>query len=74
MGPLVSDEQLARVTGYLKSGATEGAKGSHRWTTLSGDRGYFVEPTVLVNANQQMKIVQEEIFGPVVVAQPFDDH
>ena len=72
MGPLVSDEQLARVTGYLKSGVTEGAKaltGGQRY----GDRGYFVEPTVLVNANQQMKIVQEEIFGPVVVAQPFDD-
>ena len=72
MGPLVSDEQLARVTGYLQSGASEGAKaltGGHR----SGERGYFVEPTVLVNTNQQMKIVQEEIFGPVVVAQPFDD-
>ncbi len=72
MGPLVSDEQLARVTGYLQSGMSEGAKavvGGQRY----GDRGYFVEPTVLVNANQQMKIVQEEIFGPVVVAQPFDD-
>ena len=72
MGPLVSDEQLARVTGYLQSGQTEGAKavvGGHR----SGNRGYFVEPTVFVNANQQMKIVQEEIFGPVVVAQAFDD-
>ncbi len=72
MGPLVSDEQLARVTGYLQSGVSEGAKavvGGQRY----GDRGYFVEPTVLVNANQQMKIVQEEIFGPVVVAQPFDD-
>jgi phenylacetaldehyde dehydrogenase len=72
MGPLVSDEQLARVTGYLQSGVSEGAKavvGGQRY----GDRGYFVEPTVIVNANQQMKIVQEEIFGPVVVAQPFDD-
>ncbi len=72
MGPLVSDEQLARVTGYLQSGVSQGAKtvaGGQRY----GDRGYFVEPTVIVNANQQMKIVQEEIFGPVVVAQPFDD-
>ncbi len=72
MGPLVSDEQLARVTGYLQSGVSEGAKtvtGGQRY----GDRGYFVEPTVIVNANQQMKIVREEIFGPVVVAQPFDD-
>ncbi len=72
MGPLVSDEQLARVTGYLKSGVDEGAKslvGGQRY----GNRGYFVEPTVIVNASQTMKIVQEEIFGPVVVAQPFDD-
>ena len=72
MGPLVSDEQLARVTGYLQSGVSEGAKtvtGGQR----SGERGYFVQPTVIVNANEQMKIVQEEIFGPVVVATPFDD-
>ena len=72
MGPLVSDEQLERVTGYLKAGVDEGAKslvGGQRY----GNRGYFVEPTVIVNANQTMKIVQEEIFGPVVVAQPFED-
>ncbi len=72
LGPLVSDEQLARVTGYLQSGVSEGAKtvvGGNR----TGERGYFVEPTVIVNANEQMKIVREEIFGPVVVAQPFDD-
>jgi phenylacetaldehyde dehydrogenase len=72
MGPLVSDEQLARVTGYLQSGLAEGAKplsGGQRY----GDQGYFVEPTVLIDANPQMKIVREEIFGPVVVAQPFED-
>jgi phenylacetaldehyde dehydrogenase len=72
MGPLVSDEQLARVTGYLKSGVDEGAKslvGGKRY----GDRGYFVEPTVIVDASETMKIVREEIFGPVVVAQPFED-
>ena len=72
MGPLVSDEQLARVTGYLKIGMDEGAKslaGGHRY----GDQGYFVEPTVLVNTNSNMRMVREEIFGPVVVAQPFDD-
>ena len=38
-----------------------------------GDRGYFVEPTVLVNTTQHMKVVQEEIFGPVVCAEPFAD-
>jgi phenylacetaldehyde dehydrogenase len=70
MGPLVSEEQLHRVCGYLDSGLKEGAKavvgGKRR-----GERGYFVEPTVLVNTNRNMKVVQEEIFGPVVTATPF---
>jgi phenylacetaldehyde dehydrogenase len=72
MGPLVSQEQLSRVCGYLESGFSEGAKavvGGHR----KGDKGYFVEPTVLVNTREDMKVVQEEIFGPVVTAMPFDD-
>jgi phenylacetaldehyde dehydrogenase len=72
MGPLVSLEQLSRVCGYLEAGFTEGAKalvGGHR----KGDKGYFVEPTVLVNTREDMKVVQEEIFGPVVTAMPFDD-
>ena len=72
MGPLVSDEQLHRVTGYLESGISSGAKplsGGHRY----GEQGYFVEPTVLVNVDQGMKVVQEEIFGPVVTAMPFND-
>src|SRR6202521_3706190 len=71
MGPLVSAEQLHRVCGYLDSGAKEGAVavvGGKR----SGERGYFVEPTVLINTNARMKVVQEEIFGPVVTAIPFD--
>jgi phenylacetaldehyde dehydrogenase len=70
MGPLVSDEQLRRVTGYLESGQQEGAKavtGGGRF----GDQGYFVEPTVLTNITPDMKVVREEIFGPVVVAAPF---
>jgi phenylacetaldehyde dehydrogenase len=72
MGPLVSDEQLRRVTGYLESGKADGATavtGGGRF----GDRGYFVEPTVLTNTNPDMKVVREEIFGPVVVAAPFSD-
>ncbi len=72
MGPLVSEEQLTRVCGYLDSGAKEGAHavvGGRR----KGDRGYFVEPTVLVNTNEKMKVVREEIFGPVVTAMPFTD-
>ena len=70
MGPLVSDEQLRRVTGYLDSGRDDGATaltGGARY----GDKGYFVEPTVLTNTTPDMKVVREEIFGPVVVAAPF---
>ena len=70
MGPLVSEEQLTRVCGYLESGFSQGAKaiaGGHK----KGDKGYFVEPTVLVETREDMKVVQEEIFGPVVVAMPF---
>jgi phenylacetaldehyde dehydrogenase len=72
MGPLVSAEQMNRVCGYLESGFSEGAKavvGGSR----HGDKGYFVKPTVLVNTNEKMKVVQEEIFGPVVTAIPFSD-
>jgi phenylacetaldehyde dehydrogenase len=72
MGPLVSDEQLNRVLGFLESGEKDGAKavvGGKRY----GDKGYFVEPTVLVNTKPGMKVVDEEIFGPVVCAQPFEE-
>jgi phenylacetaldehyde dehydrogenase len=72
MGPLVSEEQLNRVCGYLEAGFSEGAKaavGGHK----AGDRGYFVEPTVLVDTKENMKVVKEEIFGPVVTAMPFTD-
>ena len=72
MGPLVSKEQLDRVCGYLESGFSEGAKAVVGGSKL-GDKGYFVKPTVLVNTNPHMKVVQEEIFGPVVTAIPFDD-
>lgn len=72
MGPLVSDEQLNRVCGYLKSGVDEGARTLVGGKKI-GNTGYFVEPTVLVDTNPQMKVVQEEIFGPVVVATPFKD-
>jgi len=72
MGPLVSSEQLQRVTGYLESGLSQGAKpvvGGRR----AGSKGYFVEPTVLVDVKPDMKVVKEEIFGPVVVAMPVSD-
>lgn len=72
MGPLVSQTQLERVSGYLRSGAEEGAEalcGGKR----SGDRGYFVEPTVLVKTHEKMRVYQEEIFGPVITAIPFKE-
>jgi phenylacetaldehyde dehydrogenase len=72
MGPLVSDEQLRRVCSYLESGFSEGAKAVTGGKRV-GDKGYFVEPTVLVDTKDNMKVVQEEIFGPVVAAIPFDD-
>ena len=72
LGPLVSDEQFNRVTGYINSGVEQGAQ------VLTGgkagaDRGYFVQPTVLSKTTPEMKVVREEIFGPVVCAQPFSD-
>ncbi len=72
MGALVSKEQHDRVMGYIESGKREGAS-----VAIGGDApsstGYFVNPTVLVNVKPTMKVVREEIFGPVVVAQRFDD-
>jgi phenylacetaldehyde dehydrogenase len=70
MGPLVSEEQLNRVVGYMDSGKKEGAK-AVTGGSREGDKGYFVKPTVLVNTNENMKVVREEIFGPVVTATPF---
>jgi len=70
MGPLVSQTQLDRVSGFLRSGIEQGAKavcGGERF----GNQGYFVRPTVLVDTSEDMKVYQEEIFGPVVTAVPF---
>jgi phenylacetaldehyde dehydrogenase len=72
IGPLVSDEQFQRVTGFLDSGRQEGAEfvtGGKR----HGNEGYFVEPTVLTKTTPEMKVVREEIFGPVVCAMPYND-
>jgi len=72
MGPLVSQEQFNRVCGYLESGLSEGAEAVVGGKKKDGP-GYFVEPTVMVKTNPTMKVVREEIFGPVVVASPFSD-
>ena len=75
LGPLISQEQLERVTGYIETGRREGAK-----TMAGGERpggnlaqGYFVQPTVFDHVRDDMTIAREEIFGPVVVALPFED-
>jgi phenylacetaldehyde dehydrogenase len=70
LGPLVSDEQFARVNGFLKSGREQGAKFAAGGQEHGG-RGYFVAPTVMAGVKPGMKVVDEEIFGPVVVAQSF---
>ncbi|TSE02179.1 aldehyde dehydrogenase family protein [Skermania sp. ID1734] len=70
LGPLVSQEQFDKVTGYLRDGLADGARaltGGKRF----GDKGYFVEPTVFVDVRPEFSIVREEIFGPVVTALPF---
>ncbi|HWN96835.1 MAG TPA: aldehyde dehydrogenase family protein [Methylomirabilota bacterium] len=72
MGPLISEEQLNRVMGYLQSGESQGARSVVGGGRL-GERGYFVQPTVLVNTRPGMKVMDEEIFGPVVCAVPFTD-
>ncbi|MES2979748.1 MAG: aldehyde dehydrogenase family protein [Pseudomonadota bacterium] len=75
LGPLASSEQLDRVMGFIESGHSQGARavtGGARQTGASFDKGCFVQPTVFANANESMRIVQEEIFGPVISALPFD--
>src|SRR5215468_1375706 len=76
IGPLVSEQQLDRVTGYLAVGKQEGARalsGGERLTEGALGKGYFVPPTVFADVNDDMKIAREEIFGPVISAIPFND-
>jgi acyl-CoA reductase-like NAD-dependent aldehyde dehydrogenase len=73
MGPLISTEQLQRVTGYVERGLTDGAELLCGGSPPSrGDGGYFFDPTVFGRAPSESAIVREEIFGPVLVAEPFD--
>jgi acyl-CoA reductase-like NAD-dependent aldehyde dehydrogenase len=75
LGPIVSDEQLRRVMGYVEEGLEHGAQaitGGHRMGGALQD-GYFVEPTILTQVKDNHRVVREEIFGPVVCAMPFDD-
>jgi acyl-CoA reductase-like NAD-dependent aldehyde dehydrogenase len=75
MGPLVSESQLTRVQDYIETGRRDGARllygGRHPET---GDlrRGYFIEPALFTEAQPGMRIVEEEIFGPVLCLLPYD--
>ena len=71
LGPLVSQRQRERVMGYIDSGIQEGAQIVSGGQPVSG-KGFFVSPTIFANTRASMKIVREEIFGPVLVATPFE--
>lgn len=75
IGPVITEEHMNRVLGYIKSGIEEGATlvcGGERYTEGECKNGYFIRPTIFDNCKPDMKIVQEEIFGPVVTIQTFE--
>jgi aldehyde dehydrogenase (NAD+) len=75
LGPVVSEEQLVKILGYVASGNEEGAEllvGGNRLTQAPYTEGYYMPPTVFARASNEMKIAREEIFGPVISAIPFD--
>lgn len=72
LGPLISEKQRRQVEAYVDSGRQDGAELLVGGTAVEGP-GYFYRPTVFSNTRADMKIVQEEIFGPVLVATPFDE-
>ena len=72
LGPVVSQQQMERITRLISEGKSAGAEivtGGGR----AGDIGYFVKPTLITNTNADMSVIREEIFGPVACAMPFDD-
>jgi phenylacetaldehyde dehydrogenase len=71
IGPVISARQRERVMGYINSGRAEGAEVAAGGQVVEGE-GFFVQPTVLVNTHPRMKVVREEIFGPVLSTQLFD--
>ncbi|HKA04252.1 MAG TPA: aldehyde dehydrogenase family protein [Acidimicrobiales bacterium] len=74
MGPLASEAQRARVEGYIETGRAEGARVAAGGARPAGfDRGWYVQPTVLAGVRNDMRVAQEEIFGPVVSVIAYDD-
>ncbi|HHY76244.1 MAG TPA: aldehyde dehydrogenase family protein [Firmicutes bacterium] len=76
MGPLISAAQLEKVLRYVDIGKEEGARlvcGGHRVTEGELAKGYFMSPTIFADARNDMRICQEEIFGPVLSVIPFKD-
>ena len=76
MGPLINEGQLATVGEYVQIGKSEGAKllcGGHRLTGTAHDHGAFYAPTIFADCDPQMRVAQEEIFGPVVSVIPCDN-
>jgi acyl-CoA reductase-like NAD-dependent aldehyde dehydrogenase len=71
LGPVVSAEQKARVLSYIESGRSEGAELITGGTAVDGD-GYFVAPTLFTTERDDLRIAREEIFGPVLVALPYE--
>lgn len=72
MGPLVSAAQRDRVMGYIRDGHASGARAAAGGRPIASP-GFYVEPTVFTDADDRMAIAREEIFGPVLVVQPFED-
>jgi acyl-CoA reductase-like NAD-dependent aldehyde dehydrogenase len=72
-GPVVSAEQYERVMGYIESGKEQGAEVAAGGNGADAQNGYFINPTLFTGVEDDMTIAREEIFGPVLVAMPYDD-
>ena len=74
LGPVITGVHRDRIAGYIASGREEGGTvvAGGELTDVDG-KGFFVQPTLIADCKQGMKVVQEEIFGPVIVVVPFDD-
>jgi phenylacetaldehyde dehydrogenase len=73
MGPLISRAHMESVCRMIETGRSEGARVAAGGDRITGSKGYFVAPTVLKDTNHDMTVVNEEIFGPVLVAMPFTE-